>query len=145
MVKILNFFIIQARTFKLLLFIDLGTLNSYLLEFLQSDQKWISEIFLKMHFFEKIQFHTITCLFGLFQPFPIKLGFWNYYMLLLSKMPWVTTFQNPKRSKVMAARSKKVIFSKIGTPPSVFELGLWNFQNVEIFLWPKNSLIKILK
>ena len=38
----------------------------------------------------------------------------------------------------MAARSKKVVFSKINTPPSVFELGLWNFQNVEIFVRLKN-------
>ena len=59
-------------------------------------------------------------------------------MLLLTTRAWVTTFQNPERSKAMAARSKKVIFSKIGTPPSVFELELSNFQNVEIFLLPKN-------
>ena len=77
----------------------------------------------------------------LFQPFPIEVGLWNNDMLLLTTRAWVTTFQNPERSKVMGARSKKVIFSKIGTPPSVFELGLWNFQNVEIFVRLKNCML----
>ena len=91
----------------------------------------------------KSLFTDVVCmdvvgLFGLFRPFPIELGFWTSDMLLLTTRAWVTTFQNPERSKVMAARSKKVIFSKIGTPPSVFELGLWNFQNVEIFVRLKN-------
>ena len=82
-----------------------------------------------------------VCLSHLFRPFPIELGFWNHNMLLLSKNACHIIFQNSKRSKVMAARSKKVIFSKIGTPPSVFELGLWNFQNVEIFIWWKNCML----
>ena len=77
----------------------------------------------------------------LFRPFPIMLGFWNHNMLLLSKNAYHINFQNSKRSKVMAARSQKVIFSKIGTPPSVFELGLWNFQNVVIFIRPKNCML----
>ena len=99
------------------------------------------DFFEKCVFFRKIRFDAndmCMSVLGFFQPFPIAVGLWNNDMLLLTTRAWVTTFQNPERSKVMGARSKKVIFSKIGTPPSVFELELSNFQNVEIFLWPKN-------
>ena len=99
------------------------------------------DFFEKCVFFRKIRFDAndmCMSVLGFFQPFPIAVGLWNNDMLLLTTRAWVTTFQNPERSKVMGARSKKVIFSKIGTPPSVFELEFSNFQNVEIFLWPKN-------